>query len=131
MPGYRCTVTADPSRNVIWMTQEGHAERDDMLRMRADYEAALKRVRPGFVLVNDQGAVQSFSDEALEVGKELVEMTTAAGASKVIRVVPGSLAQRSRISRVLVGGGFRYENVRVSTRDEAEALLREMESAAK
>ena len=130
MDRYRSTVTADAARNVIWMTQEGHADAPDMVRMRDQYEAALRSVRPGFVLVNDQSGVQSFSDAALEVGMELVAMTSAAGASKVIRVVPDSLAQRSRISRVLVGGGFRYENVRVATRAEAEALLRDLEASA-
>jgi len=130
MQTYRCTVTADAARNVIYMTQEGHAERDDMLGLRDAYRAALAKVRPGFVLVNDQSAIRGFSDDALAVGTELVSLTTTHGASKVIRVVPQSLSQRARISRVLASGNLRYENVRVATRAEADAMIAGMDAAA-
>ena len=123
MSAYRFSVRAEPARNVIYLEQEGSADRDDLLRMREAYERALDEVRPGFVLVHDQRKVQSFTDEALEVGKELVTLTNDRGAAKVIRIAPEQLAPRTRITRVLVTAKSRYENVRVSTPEAAEALL--------
>lgn len=124
MAAYRFAIRTDPARNVVYMEQEGHAERDDMTRMRDAYALALDEVRPGFVLVNDQRKVDSFSDEALQVGKELVALTNARGAARVIRIAPEQLAPRTRVTRVLAGARPRYENLRVATPEEAEALLR-------
>lgn len=124
MSSYRFSIRTDPARNVMYMEQEGHAEREDLARMRDAYVLALDEVRPGFVLVHDQRKVESFTDEALEVGKELVALTNARGAAKVIRIAPDQLAPRTRVTRVLAGSRPRYENLRVATPDEAEALLR-------
>lgn len=129
MSAYRFSIRAEPARNVIYLEQEGSAGRDDLLRMRAAYERALDEVRPGFVLVHDQRKVESFTDEALEVGKDLVTLTNERGAARVIRIAPEQLAPRTRITRVLVTAKSRYENVRVSTPEEAEALLRERPAA--
>ena len=131
MPNYRFSIRTDPARNVVYMEQEGHAEREDLSRMRDAYVLALDEVRPGFVLVHDQRKVESFTDEALEVGKELVALTNKRGAAKVIRISPEQLAPRTRVTRVLAGARPRYENLRVATPEEAEELLRVHEAASK
>jgi hypothetical protein len=130
MPDYRYAIRYDGARNVLYMEQEGSAEKEDLLRLRDAYLAALAQVSPGFVLVHDQSRVEGFSDEALEVGKELVAITGEHGAAKVIRIAPEALATRTRVGRVLVTARSRYESVRVGTPDEAEALVREHLAAA-
>lgn len=123
MSAYDFSIRLDSARNVVYMTQEGHAEAGDMHRMRDAYLRALGEVRPGWVLVNDQRRVESFSDEALEVGKELVALTNERGAAKVIRIAPEQLAPRTRTTRVLVSARARYESLRVGTPEEAEQAL--------
>jgi hypothetical protein len=59
-------------------------------------------VRPGWVPVHDQRRVGAFSDEALEVGNDLVAITDDHRAAKVIRIAPQALATRTRVGRVLV-----------------------------
>lgn len=120
---YRHALRADTARNVLYMTQAGHAEADDMRRMREEYAQALGRMRPGFVLVNDQREVESFPDEALEIGRELVTLTAAHAVGTVIRVVPESLLPRTRISRILAGSEASYGTTRVATLDEAERAV--------
>ena len=123
MSTYRCSVRLDRERNVLYLAQEGRAEKVDLLRFREAYLAALAEVRPGWVLVHDQRKVESFSDEALEVGKDLVAITNDHHAAKVIRIAPEALATRTRVGRVLVAARSKYESVRVSTPEEAEALV--------
>ncbi|MBV9107788.1 MAG: hypothetical protein JO306_00095 [Gemmatimonadetes bacterium] len=130
MADYRFSIRVDPENNVMYAAQEGSAEKADLERFRDAYRVALKEVRPGFVLVHDQSGVRSFTDEALEVGLELVAITNEHGAARVIRIAPESLAQRTRVGRVLVTARPRYESVRVSTPEEADALLRRHLAAA-
>lgn len=131
MSDYRFAVRLDRARNVVYLEQEGRVERDDLLRMRAAYLETLKDARPGWVLVHDQRRVLSLTDEALEVGKELVALTNEHGAARVIRIVPEQLATRTRVTRALIAGRSRYESLRVTTPEEAERLLREHEAAAR
>lgn len=126
MRRYSFSVRVDDEENVLYIAQEGHAEREDLVAMREEYLRALRRVRPGFILVHDQRKVESFSDGALEIGKELVAITSEHGVAKVIRVVPETLSQRTRMTRVLVSARAPYESVRVSTPEEAEELVREI-----
>jgi hypothetical protein len=125
MSAYGFTIRLDSARNVVWMVQEGHAEGADLRRMRDAYVQTLREVRPGWVLVNDQRRVESFSDDALEVGKELVALTQEHGAAKVIRIAPEQLAPRTRTTRVLVSARARYESLRVGTPEEAETAVAE------
>jgi hypothetical protein len=127
MSAYSFSIRIDSDRNVVYLAQEGHAEREDLVRMRDAYARVLRDARPGFVLVHDQRGVESFSDEALQVGLELVTLTNDRGAAAVIRIAPESLASRTRVTRVLASAKPRYRNVRVATPDEAEAALRDLD----
>lgn len=125
MSAYDFSIRLDSARNVVYMAQQGHAEAGDMHRMRDAYLRTLAEVKPGWVLVNDQRRVESFSDAALEVGKELVALTNERGAAKVIRIAPEQLAPRTRTTRVLISARARYESLRVATPEEAEQALAE------
>lgn len=130
MSAYDFAIRLDAARNVVYMEQEGAAGRDDLVRMRDAYLRTLQEVRPGWVLVHDQRRVESFTDEALEVGKELVAITNERGAAKVIRIAPEQLATRTRTTRVLITARARYESLRVGTPEEAERVLAEHFAAA-
>lgn len=130
MSAYAFDIRLDAARNVVYLAQEGHADRDDLLRMREAYLRTLAQVRPGWVLVHDQRRVESFTDAALEVGKELVAITNERGAAKVIRISPEQLAPRTRTTRVLVTARARYESLRVATPEEAERVLADHFAAA-
>lgn len=123
MADYHHSLRADTARNVLYMTQTGHAEADDMRRMRDEYVEVLRRMRPGFILVNDQREIESFTDAALEVGRELVALTEAHAVGTVIRVVPESLLPRARISRILASADASYSTTRVATLEEAEQAV--------
>lgn len=123
MAGFSFSLRVDVARNVMYMVQEGRADVEDLHRLKAEYERVLPRMRPEFVLVNDQRRLEPYSDEALEVAKELVELTNRYKASRVIRIVAEGLVSRTRVSRILVSAQSRYENIRVSSPEEAEALL--------
>jgi hypothetical protein len=123
MPAYDFSIRLDAPRNVVYIAQEGRADGDDLRRMRDAYVRTLAGVKPGWVLVHDQRRVESFTDEALEVGKELVALTNEHGAAKVIRIAPEQLATRTRTTRVLVSARARYESLRVGTPEEAEQAL--------
>jgi hypothetical protein len=129
MSDYSFSLRVDAARNVVFLAQQGHADRSELERMREAYTRALGGARPGFVLVHDQRAVESFSDGALEVGVELVALTNEHGAAAVIRIAPESLAPRTRITRVLASAKPRYRNIRVATPEEAEAALLEVAGA--
>lgn len=123
---FRYSLRFDAARNVVYMRQEGTADRADMEPMRDDYRRRLADVRPGWILVNDQSGVRSFTDAALEVGKELVALTNDHAPRAVIRVGSEGFALRTRITRVLVTGRSRYRNLQVATPEEAEAKLAEL-----
>jgi hypothetical protein len=91
--------------------------------MRDEHVQVLRRVRPGFILVNDQREVESFTDAALEVGRELVALTEAHAVGTVIRVVPQSLLPRARISRILASSDASYSTKRGATLEEAEQAV--------
>jgi hypothetical protein len=125
MTEYGFSVRVDESRNVMYITQWGRPSADDLRRLKDGFLAAVGPLRPGFTLVNDQRQMKSFDEEAMEVAKELVEESNKAGLSRVIRIVPDSLVAKVRLSRTLVSAGFRYEDIRVGTPEEAEEILSE------
>ena len=121
--GFTFSVRVDEGRNVLYLTQIGVAEKEDQLRMFAEYERALAKVRPGWVLVVDQSEVRGFSDEALEIGAQMVVRTGERGVGHVIRVKPRAPAMRIRITRVLITARVTYETELVDTLEEAEAAV--------
>ncbi len=121
--GFAFSIRVDEERNVLYLTQIGVAEKDDQLRMFAEYERALDKVRPGWVLLVDQGEVRGFSDEALEIGAQMVVRTAERGVGHVIRVKPRQPAMRVRITRVLITARATYETELVDTLEGAEAAV--------
>ena len=88
--------------------------------MAAEYDRALSQVRPGFVLVNDQREARDFSDEAIEVGAQMVIRTGERGVSHVIRIKPEAPAMRIRVTRVLITARAAYVTELAGTLEEAE-----------
>jgi hypothetical protein len=125
MSDYGFSVRVDKPRNVMYITQWGQPNAGDLRRLKDEFLAAVVHIRPGFTMVNDQRQMKPFDEEAMEVAKELVAESNKAGLARVIRIVPASLMAKVRLSRTLVSAGFRYEDIRVGTPEEAEELLAE------
>lgn len=123
MTAYRFSVKLDRARNVVFLTQEGQPSADDFRKLMKRYENALQQLEPGPTVVNDQRHLEAFDAEAAEVAAELVSLTNRAGVSRLIRIVPESLLSQANVTRSLVVGRSRYENVQVHDMDEVEALL--------
>lgn len=130
MSRFAYSMRVDSKDNVLHMEQRGLASRDDLLNLKADYLKALRSLTPGFVLVNDQRDLEPYSDEAMAVAQELVDLTNEHGASAVIRIVAESLPSMARVSRVLTTAKARYKNIRVKTPEEAATALREHRAAS-
>lgn len=119
-------IRVNPDRNLIYMTQKGRGNRTDLEKLRDAYLDAVKRLKPGFVMVHDQRQLEPYEDDALEAAQELVKLTNDYEARAVIRVTAESLKSSVRVSRVLTGGRARYRNIRVSSLEEAEKALAEL-----
>ncbi len=123
-PGFQYSVNVDTERNVVYLTQAGVAQKEDMDKMLAAYEEALKEARPGFILVNDQRKVRDFSDEAMAVGVKMVNRTAERGVAHVIRLKPETLGMGVRISRVLITARATYQTELVTRPEEAEERIK-------
>jgi hypothetical protein len=123
MASFSFSIRVEPDRNVIYMTQKGQPRAADYAAVKIELIRAVARVKPGFVLVNDQRSLEPFDEPAMAVARDLIAIINDAGASMVIRIVPSDLISMTKILRALVTAESRYQTVRVSTPEEAEEVL--------
>lgn len=123
MAAYRFSVELDRERNAVFLTQEGKPSAEDFRRLMRSYETAARQLLPGATVVNDQRHLEAFDAEAAKVAAELVGLTNEVGVARLIRIVPDSLLSQANVTRSLVAGGGRYENINVRDEAEVEALL--------
>ena len=123
MTTYSFSVEANTRRNVMYIHQSGKPTAYDFQNLKREFRAGLESLRPGFSIINDQRSLEPYDDEAMEVAKELVELTNEYGASKVIRILPEDLVSKVKLSSTLITGKSRYKTIRVASPQEAEAAL--------
>ncbi len=123
MSTYTFSLRADGGRNVIYIEQRGLATAADFQELKRAFLAEVGKLRPGFAIINDQRELEPYGDEAMEVAKELVEITNQYQASRVIRIVPADLLSTVQLSSTLISGRSRYTSIRVATPEEAEEAL--------
>jgi hypothetical protein len=126
MTPFQVSIRCDKTRNVIYVEQSGRADVQDIEGFIAAYRDACRQIKTGFVLVNDQRKLEPYADEALDTVKRLVALCDEYGMSHCIRIVADSLVTKTRISRILVSSKPTYDNLKVNTPEEAEALLRQL-----
>ncbi len=113
-------ITANPEKNRLYVTLEGHL--DPALRMEAAkaFMAAIAQLRPGFDIVNDLSGLHPTDAEGL---KSLVRMQAAAkikGVRTVIRIARIALS-RLQLERTAQETGWGFETA--ATLQEAEERL--------
>jgi len=123
MSTYTFSIRVDVQRNLMYIDQHGLPTASDLLNLKRDFIAEVANLRPGFSIINDQREMEPFDDEAMEVAKELVEITNEHGAVRVIRIVPVDLLSTIRLSSTLVAAKSRYASIRVASLEEAEAAF--------
>jgi hypothetical protein len=123
MDTYTFTLRVDPHRNVMYIRQTGRPTAAGFSELKREFAAALDQLQPGFSIINDQREMLPYDDDAMVVGKELVEMTNEARAARVIRIVPVDFLSIVALSKTLEAGRSRYASIRVATPEEAEDAL--------
>lgn len=123
MSAYTFSVRTDAQRNVMYIDQHGKPTAADLLDLKRVFLAELEKLEPGFAVINDQREMQPYGDEAMEVAKELVEITNRYQASRVIRIVPADMLSTVVLSSTLIAARSRYTSIRVGTPEEAEEAL--------
>ncbi|MCG6949328.1 MAG: hypothetical protein LJE93_10490 [Acidobacteria bacterium] len=123
MSTYTFSLRADGGRNVMYIEQRGLATAADFEDLKRAFLAEVGKLSPGFAIINDQRELEPYGDEAMEVAKELVEITNQYQASRVIRIVPADLLSTVQLSSTLISGRSRYTSIRVATPEEAEEAL--------
>lgn len=120
MSTYTFSIRSDVPRNVMYINQQGRPTAAGFLDLKKVFLAELEKLHPGFAIINDQREMEPYDDEAMEVAKELVEITNQRGASRVIRIVPADLLSTMVLSSTLIAAKSRYTSIRVATAEEAE-----------
>lgn len=127
MGAYSFSIDLDVDRNVMYIEQRGRPSAHDLLDLKRDFLREVARLRSGFSIVNDQREMEPYGEEAMEVAKELVELTNRHGAARVIRIVPPDVLATITLSTTLMAGRSRYASIRVSSPEEAEEALAALE----
>ena len=123
MSTYSFSLGADVARNVLYIEQRGLATAADFRDLKRAFLAEVGKLSPGFAIINDQRELEPYGDEAMDVAKELVEITNRHQAARVIRIVPADLLSTVQLSSTLVSGRSQYTSIRVGTPEEAEEAL--------
>ena len=113
-------VTVNTDKNRLYVTLQGHLEANERAEVVNAFIAAIRRLRPGFDIINDMSGLAPTEADGL---KDLARVQATAmlrGVRKVIRVVriPLSRIQLDRQAREL---GWAYETA--DSVAEAEARL--------
>lgn len=120
---YTFSIRSDVEQNVMYIEQHGRPTAADFLDLKRAFVPEVEKLQRGFAIINDQRDTQPYDDEAMEVAKELVEITNQFGASRVIRIVPPDFLFTIRLSETLIAAGSRYTSIRVASPEEAEEAL--------
>ena len=81
MSDYTFSIRTDVERNVMYIDQHGQPTASDFLNLKRDLLTEVVKLQPGFSIINDQREMEAYDDEAMEVAKQLVEITNQQGAA--------------------------------------------------
>jgi anti-anti-sigma regulatory factor len=113
-------VTANPEKNRLYVTLEGHLEAPERLEAGKAFLAAIGQLRPGFDIVNDLSGLRPTDADGLKELRKLQAAAKIKGVRCVVRVarIPLSRLQVERTSQEV---GLDSETV--ATLEEADARL--------
>jgi hypothetical protein len=93
-------VTANPEKNRLYVTLEGHLEPPERVEAGKAFMAAIGQLQPGFDIVDDLTGLRPTDSEGLKDLRRLLAAAKIKGVRSVIRIVriPLSRIQVERVS---------------------------------
>lgn len=113
-------VRADPGKKILYMKFSGFHRVDDARLNVAAIREEVRRLEPGFSIINDISDFEVGSPEAFELMKEGMAFLRSVGCHRVIRVVGKAVAE---MQFAMASEEIGYEADVASTVEEAERLL--------
>ncbi len=116
-------IRVDEQKNRISINLDGYQTLEEALVFKEEYKKALAKCKPGFTVLTYATNFKPGTPEVQKIHAEAVEMDTAAGVSKVARVVgdkPLGGMQIDRLARSVIN---KYPSANFRTEEEAEAFL--------
>jgi ABC-type transporter Mla MlaB component len=113
-------VTANPEKNRLYVTLEGHLEPEERLAVGKAILTAINQLRPGFDIVNDLSKVHPTDSEGLKDLRRVQAAAKIKGVRCVLRIVKIPLS-RLQIERTSQEAGLDSELV--GSLEEADQRL--------
>jgi len=116
-------VWAEEDRNILRMEASGFLGDIEALKAGVEkVEKEIRKLRPGFVLINDMSACKPFPPRVIPVFKKIQRIVDDAEPSMVIRIVKDPIAKvQMAFSQSKSGAG--YKAIRVDSLEEAMKII--------
>ena len=88
LPGPKCEVLYDASRNIIRMSYRGHAAAAEMKAFAGKVRSLLPGVRKGFTVLTDLSGLDSMELDCVTDLTKMMDEFKAKGVDTVVRIVP-------------------------------------------
>lgn len=118
-------VTVSFNRELMHLAYAGHVTGDEAKRCRAEIEALLPTLKPGFRLLTDMSALEKMDYECAEEIRAIMDQLRERGISHAIRVIPD---QKKDIGFTVMSYFHYGRNVRVQTVKSFAEALKALES---
>ena len=109
-------------KNRVAITVEGSLSYDETLKLKEEYRELIKNCRRGFTVLTDLVNFIPGSHDVQEIHAEMVKMDSAAGVSKIARVVGETPLGGMQIRRIARSEGG-YPSANFATKEDAELYL--------
>jgi hypothetical protein len=118
-------VTFNPRRELMHLAYVGQVTRDDAKHCRAEIEALLPTLKPGFRLLTDLSALEEMDYACADDIRAMMDELRKCGISRVIRVIPD---QKKDIGFTVMSYFHYGRNVKVQTVESLAEALKALES---
>ena len=117
-------VKIDLKRNRLYMTMKGFFKEEEAKEMADDVIAEVKKLKPGYTIINDISECKPAQQEAFLQLKRSHEFVAEHGAKRIIRVL-GNPISAMQFRRAQREAQTDLEIVEVTSLQEAEQIINE------
>ena len=118
------SARADQTKNRLYVDLEGFFDLQSAKNAVDEVAGEVRKLRPGFTVINDITKVKASSDEIASEIEDLLRLIERAGVSRVYRVVArGATVAKLQHKRLQRESGVAYEVIEVGSVEEAERHL--------
>jgi len=119
---FTSSIRADPVKNRLYLRLAGMMMDEDAKKVAETILAEIRKLRPGFAVINDISELKPASEKASEELRRAQDASAKAGVKRVIRVVGSKTITNMQWNRTLrEAQGMNAETV--ATVEDAERLL--------